>query len=66
MTNTGQSGEPDREVVERAIAEVLRIAQWQGITPDDFVRMLDSGIQISDFLTAMDPGTNARRPIDFS
>jgi hypothetical protein len=31
----------------------------------DFVRMLDSGIQISDFLTAIEPCTNTR-PIDFS
>jgi hypothetical protein len=65
MTKTEQSAEPDREVVECAIAEVLRIAQRQGITPDDFVRMLDSGMQISDFLTAMEPRTNTR-PINFS
>jgi hypothetical protein len=64
MTNNEQSAEPDREVVERAIAEVLRIAQRQGITPADFVRMLDC-MQISDFLTAMEPSTNTR-PIDFS
>ena len=32
-------------------------------TPADFVRMLDSGMQMSDFLTAMDPLTNSYRAI---
>jgi hypothetical protein len=50
-----ESMEPNREVVERAIVEVLEMAQRQGITPADLVRMLDSGMQISDFLTAMNP-----------
>jgi hypothetical protein len=54
MNNIGKPPEPNREVVERAIAEVLGIAQRQGITPADFVRMLDSGMRMSDFLTAMD------------
>jgi hypothetical protein len=58
MRNVGQSAEPNREVVERAIAEVLGIAHRQGIPPADFVRMLDSGMRISDFLTLMDPSTN--------
>jgi len=56
-----QSAEPNREVVEYAIAEVLGIAQRQGITPADFVRMLDSGMRMSDFLTAMDTITNPDR-----
>ena len=64
MNNIGKPPEPNREVVERAIAEVLGIAQRQGITPADFVRMLDSGMQISDFLTAVDPFTNADHAID--
>ena len=42
--------EPDREFVERAIVRVLEIAQCQGITPEDFIQMLDSGMRISDFL----------------
>jgi hypothetical protein len=63
MNNIGKPPEPNREVVERAIAEVLGIAQRQGITPADFVRMLDSGMRMSDFLTAMDPVTNADRAI---
>ena len=58
------SAEPNREVVECAIAEVLGIAQRQGITPADFVRMLDSGMRISNFLTAMDPFTDAELAID--
>ena len=58
MRNIGQSAEPNREVVELAIAEVLGIAHRQGITPADFVRMLDSGMRISDFLTVMDRSKN--------
>jgi hypothetical protein len=64
MNNIGQPAQPNRELVERAIAEVLRIAQQQGTTPADFVRMLDSGMRISDFLTAMDGLTSADRAID--
>ena len=56
MNNIGKPPEPNREVVERAIAEVLAIAERQGITPADFVRMLDSGVRMSDFLTALDLG----------
>jgi hypothetical protein len=56
MNNIGKPPEPNREVVERAIAEVLGIAQRQGITRADFVRMLDSGVRMSDFLTAVDLG----------
>jgi|HubBroStandDraft_5_1064220.scaffolds.fasta_scaffold805072_1 hypothetical protein len=46
--------EPPSELVECAIAKVLEIAQGQGITAADFVHMLDSGMQISDFLKAME------------
>ena len=63
MKNVGQSADPKREAIECAIAEVLRIAERQGITPADFVRMLDSGMRMSDFLTAMDPFTNSYRVI---
>ena len=58
MVNTGQTVEPNREVVERAILELLGIAQRQGFTPADLLRMLDSGMRISDFLAAIDPLTN--------
>ena len=58
MVNTGQSVEPDREVVERAILELLGIAERRGITPADLLQMLGSGMRISDFLTAIDPLTN--------
>jgi hypothetical protein len=64
MINIGNPPEPNRGLVECAIAEVLGIAQRQGITPADFVRMLDSGMRMSDFLTAMDPLTNAGRAVD--
>jgi hypothetical protein len=62
MNNIGQhqpSAEPERHLVECAIVEVLEIAQRQGITAADFVRMLDSGMRISDFLNAMNGFTNA-------
>ncbi len=64
MINNGQSAEPNRELVECAILEVLKLARCQGITPADFIRMLDSGIRISDFLTAMEPLTNADHTMD--
>jgi hypothetical protein len=42
----------------------LEIAQRQGITTADFIQMLDSGMRISDFLTAMDVFTNGDCTID--
>jgi hypothetical protein len=54
MNNIGQTSPPHRDLVECAIYEVLEIAQRQGITADDFIRLLDSGMRMSDFLTAMD------------
>lgn len=53
MNTLRQPAEPKPEVVERAIVEVLEIAQRQGITPTDFIQLLDAGMQISDFLAAM-------------
>jgi hypothetical protein len=50
--------------VECAIVELLEIAQRQGITPDDFIQLLDSGMQISDFLAAMTPLANANDSSD--
>jgi hypothetical protein len=64
MNNTGQPAQPNRDVVECAIVEVLEIAQRHGITPADFVRLLDSGMRMSDFLTAMDL-TDASQTIDW-
>ena len=64
MNNIGQYNQqpdPDRALVECAILEVLEIAHRQGITPADFVRMLDSGMRTSDFLTAMNGFTNAEQ-----
>jgi hypothetical protein len=59
MNHMEQPIEPDRRVVECAIIEVLEIAERQGITAADFVRLLDSGMWISDFLTAMNPLKNS-------
>jgi hypothetical protein len=53
MNRLRQPAEPKPEVVERAIVELLEIAQRQGITPADFIQLLDAGLQISDFLAAM-------------
>jgi hypothetical protein len=53
MNNGRQPAEPEPEVVECAIVELLEIAQRQGITPADFIQLLDSGMHISDFLAAM-------------
>jgi hypothetical protein len=56
--------EPDPELVECAIAKVLEIAQRQGITADDLIQMLDSGMRISDFLNVLDILTDAGHTID--
>jgi hypothetical protein len=58
MNSIGHSAEPNREFVERAIVEVLEIAHRQGITAANFVKMLDSGLRMSDFLTAIDPSSS--------
>ena len=59
MTSIRQPAEPKAEVVECAIVELLEIAQRQGITADDFIQLLDSGMHISDFLAAMIPLASA-------
>jgi hypothetical protein len=62
MNNTGPHNppvQPDRELVECAIVELLGIAERHGITAAHFIQMLDSGMRIADFLTAMDELTNA-------
>ena len=53
MNKVRQPAEPKPEVVERAIVELLQIAQRQGITPAEFIQLLDAGMRISDFLAAM-------------
>jgi hypothetical protein len=66
MDNSGQHkpiAEPDPELVECAIVEMLEIARHQGITAADFIHMLDSGMRISDFLNAMNVCTNAGHAI---
>ena len=63
MNNIRQPVEPKSEVVECAIVELLEIAQRQGITPADFIQLLDSGMHISDFLAAMTPLANANDTI---
>ena|SRR5579862_324740 len=53
MNNIRQPAEPKPEVVECAIVELLEMAKRQGITPAEFIQLLDSGMHISDFLAAM-------------
>jgi hypothetical protein len=67
MNNIGPpnpAAEPNRELVECAIVKMLEIAQRQGITAADLIQMLDSGVRISDFLTAMEGSANADHTID--
>jgi hypothetical protein len=64
MNNIGQPAEPKPGLVENAIVELLDIAQRQGITPADFIQLLGSGMQISDFLAAMNPSGNGHRTVD--
>jgi hypothetical protein len=53
INNLRQPAEPKPEIVERAIVELLEIAQRHSITPADFMQLLDSGMHISEFLAAM-------------
>ena len=62
MNNLRQPSEPKPELVECAIVELLDIAERQGITSADFIHLLDSGMQISDFLAAMNPLEPASAP----
>jgi hypothetical protein len=55
MNKMRTAAEPKRELVEYGIVELLDLAQRQGITPADFIQLLDSGMQISEFLTALKP-----------
>ena len=64
MNNIGQPAEPEPELVECAIVELLYIAQRHHITPADFIQLLDSGMRISDFLAAMQSPANANDSID--
>ncbi|HLZ40777.1 MAG TPA: hypothetical protein VKQ11_07440 [Candidatus Sulfotelmatobacter sp.] len=59
-----QPAEPKSEIVECAIVEMLELAQRQGITPGDFIQLLDAGMPISDFLAAMTLLANANHGID--
>ena len=64
MNDIRQPAEPKPEIVHCAIVELLEMAQRQGINPDDFIQLLDSGMRISDFLTAMTPLANANASIE--
>jgi hypothetical protein len=64
MNNIGQPAEPKLEVVECAIVELLELAQRQGLTPADFIQLLDSGMRIRDFLAALTPLASTNHSID--
>lgn len=55
VSTSGAPAEPEPELVERAIVELLTVAQRQGITADDLIQLLESGMQMSDFLAAFQP-----------
>jgi hypothetical protein len=61
---TVQTAEPNRDLVECAIAEVLEIAQRLSITAADLIRVLDSGMRISDFLNAANVFAKGGHTID--
>jgi hypothetical protein len=63
MNSIRQPAEPKPELVECAIVELLDIAERQGITAADFIQLLDSGMQISDFLAAMKLLENGNRTV---
>ncbi len=64
MDHIERSTEPNPDLVECAIVEVLEIAKRQGITPLDFIQLLDSGMRITDFLAALIPYTKGNRTVD--
>ena len=64
MNSFRQPAEPKPEVVECALVELLEIAHRQGITPADFIQLLDSGMHVSEFLAAMNPLANPNDSID--
>lgn len=64
MNNIEHGVEPKPELAECAIVELLEIAQHQGISPVDFIQLLDSGMRISDFLAAIKPLANATNSVD--
>jgi len=64
MNDIRQPAEPEPELVQCAIVELLEIAQRQGLTPADFIQLLDSGMRIPDFLAALTPMANANDGID--
>jgi hypothetical protein len=55
MSKIGQPTEPKPELVELAIVELLGVSRCQGIMPADPIQWLDSRMQISGFLAALQP-----------
>ena len=64
MNDIREPAEAKRQVVQCAILELLELAQQEGITPGDFIQLLDSGMRISDFIAAITPLANANNSID--
>jgi hypothetical protein len=62
MNSLRQPAEPKPELVECAIVELLDAVERQGITPADFIHLLDSGMQVSDFLAALNLSKTASAP----
>ena len=64
MNDIREPAEAKRQVVQCAILELFELAQQEGITPGDFIQLLDSGMRISDFIAAITPLANANKSID--
>ena len=64
MNKIRQPAELKPGSVECAIFELLKLAERQGITPADFIQLLDSGMHISDFLAALTPLAKSNDSID--
>lgn len=48
--NCDRSVEEHRRLLEQAVEKVVRVAAQVGVTPEEIISMLDSGISIRDLL----------------
>jgi hypothetical protein len=48
-----------RRLLEQAVEKVVRVAQRVGVTPEELVSLLDSGISIPDLLAFLASKTSA-------
>ena len=48
--NSDTLAEGERVLLERAAEKVVRFGQQVGVTPEDMIQLLDSGISVRDLL----------------